>query len=143
MSKFKAGPLEAAKILSQLDLKSQKRLLEIIAEKDPKMAQFLKENTTTFNDLIFITPRMLSELLREISLKDLGLGLRLADNDLRNHILGNVSNSMRKELEEILLGPPQSVDKINESISKIMRIVRAKVEKGELVLKKDSNDVWV
>lgn len=139
---FKGGVKEAAKILASLDYKARLNVLKLMEEKDPQMAALIKESMVTFEDLRFLTVNMLSELLREINIDDLALGLRIASLEFKNNVLGNVSSRLKKDIEDILLGPPQSVDKINEAVARIMDVVIAKIDKGELVLK-DNQDEYV
>lgn len=138
MVEFRGGIKGAAEMLAGLNPKEQERLLEQIRKQDPQMAQLLEKNMTTFEDLRHLTPKMMVELLREIDLKDLALGLRLGSQELKNHFLKNLSKGAAREIEEVLLGPPQSVDRVQESIEKIMQVVREKVKKGELILSPDS-----
>lgn len=134
---FKGGVEEAAKMLAGLDRKGRENVLEIIAKKDPQMAESLRKNMVTMEDLQYLTVKMLQELLREIEIKDLALALRISSDELKSHILQNVSSSLRKDIEDILLGPPQSVSNVNEAADKIMEVVLKKIDKGELVFNKD------
>ena len=138
---FKGGIKEAAKMLSGLDGAAQERVLEDIAKRDPDMAEKLRKNMITFEDLQFLTVKMLVELLQEIDLQDLALGLRIASKELKEYVLGNISNNMRKEIEEVLLGPPKSVSQVNQSIEKIMEIVRKKASKGQLIFNKNNEEM--
>ena len=138
---FKGGIKEAAKMLSGLDGAAQERVLEDIAKRDPDMAEKLRKNMITFEDLQFLTVKMLVELLHEIDLQDLALGLRIASKELKEYVLGNISNNMRKEIEEVLLGPPKSVSQVNQSIEKIMEIVRKKASKGQLIFNKNNEEM--
>lgn len=138
---FKGGLEAAAKMLAGLDPQSQERILQDIAAKNPQMAQALRESMVTFDDLQFLSVKMLQELLREIDIKDLALGLRIGCPELKNKVLSNVSKGLRSEIEEVLLGPPRPVEQVQEAVAKVMEVVRAKVEKGELVLRADDQDV--
>lgn len=138
---FKGGVEEAAKMLAGLDRKGRENILEIIAVKDPQMAEALRKNMVTLDDLQFLTVKMLQELLREIDLNDLALALRIASSNLKQHILGNVSSSMRKDIEEILLGPPKSVSSVNEAADRVMNVVLKKIDKGELVINKNGEEL--
>ena len=75
---------------------------------------------------------MLVELLREVQLSDLALALRMGSEELRHFILSNVSKSMREEIEEVLIGKPQPVSKVEEAMEKVMVVVRKKADRGEL-----------
>ena len=76
-------------------------------------------------------------------MKDLGLALRTEDDDLRQHFLSNISKRMKEDVEEGLNGPPQPLKKVQEAQEKILSLIRAKIEKGEVVLSKDSKDKLV
>lgn len=134
---FKGGLEAAAKMLAGLDAKAQQRILEDIAQKNPEMAAALRESMVTFDDLQYLSVKMLQELLREIKIKDLALGLRIGSPELKQKILSNISGGLRSEIEEVLLGPPKPVDQVQEAVTRVMEVVRTKVEKGELVFRKD------
>jgi flagellar motor switch protein FliG len=131
---FKGGIEEAAKMLSGLGHEQGEKLLNIIAEKNPAMADELRTNMVTLEDLKYLTVKMIQELLREIDLKDLGLALRIGSTELKEHFFKNVSKSICQELADVLQGPPQAVSKVQESADKILILVREKIAKGEIVL---------
>lgn len=133
---FQGGPKAAAQMLSGLSEKEQKKILMLIKKQDPAMALLLEKSLTSIEDLRFCTPKMLVELLREIKIQDLALGLRLSSGELKDYFFKNLPSSLKKEIESVLTGPPVSVSKIEEATSRLMEVVRRKVEKGELVLKK-------
>lgn len=143
MMKKLGGVREAAEILAGLDSAARNRIIETIAEQNPELAEALKKNMVIFEDLQYITVNMLAELLREIDLKDLGMALRIGSPELREHILKNISSRMAQEITEILKGPPQPVPKVQDIVEKIMKVVRRKVEKGELILSKKGMDEYV
>ena len=134
---FKGGIEEAAKMLAGLDREGRENVLNIIAKKDPTMAENLRKNMVTLEDLKYLTVKMLQELLRDIEIGDLALALRISSDELKAHILQNVSSSLRKDIEDVLLGPPQSVSNVNEAADKVLEIVLKKIDKGELVINKD------
>lgn len=137
------GVMMAAKMLAHLDLASRKRILEYIARANPEIAEELKRNMVTFEDLTYLTLKMLQELLREIKIDDLALALRAGSDKLKQHILSNVSSNIRKDIEDVLSGPPQKSSKINEAMERIMSIVRVKVDRGELILDKTGSEKYV
>jgi len=142
MVDFKSGPEEAAKMLSGLSKEQRDKAIENISKRDPEMAKKLVNLIVTIDDLQLMTIKMLQELLREISIKDLAMALRINSPNLRDFFLNNVSSSIRKDIEDILLGPPIPVSKAEEAAENIMKIVRVKIEKGQLVLNKDG-DIFV
>ncbi|MBC7713796.1 MAG: hypothetical protein H7177_10685 [Rhizobacter sp.] len=141
--KFQGGVKAAAKMLAGLSKSAREAVLETISKKDPKMAEVLHKSMYTFDDLQFLTPMMMIELLRSIKISDMGLALRIASPELKEHILKNSPRGMRQEMEEILLGPPQLASKVEEAQERIMVEVRIKIDKGQLIINKDSSETYV
>ena len=140
MSSFRGGLKGAAEMLAGLDTKSQLRILEEIALKDANLAEELKKNIITIDDLTKLTPKMMAELMGQIDVKDLGLALRVSQNEVKGHFLNHLPKSLRQEVESVLLGPPQSISKVEEATERIMSVVREKVSKGEIVLRDDGEE---
>lgn len=141
--KFQGGVKEAAKMLAGLSRSAREKVLEIISKKDPKMAETLHKSMYTFDDLQYLTPMMLIELLRSVKMSDMGLALRISSNELKDHIMKNTPRGMRQEIEELLLGPPQLASKVEEAQERIMIVVREKIDKGQLIINKDSSETYV
>jgi flagellar motor switch protein FliG len=141
--KFQGGVKEAAKLLAGLSKSARDKVLEIISKKDPHMADTLNQNLYSFEDLKLLTPVMVIELLRSIKIPDMGLALKTASPELKDHILKNTPRVMRQEMEEILLGPPKLLSHVEEAQDRIMKIVREKIDKGQLVLDQNKNDTLV
>jgi len=137
MAKFIGGVQAAAKMLAGLDPKNRERVLGEIAARDPNMAEALKQSMVTFEDLQFVTIKQLQELLREIKLPDLALGLRAATKELKDHFYSILPKSLCRELDDVLLGAPQPLEKVLEAQEKVMVVVRAKMDKGQLVLSRN------
>ena len=132
---FRAGIKEAAKMLAGLDLQQREKILELIVKKDPQMAEVLRKNIVTLEDLKFATVKMLQEFLREISLQDLGLALRVASPEVQEHIRSSVSRSMREEIDFYLKGKPQPVANVQKAYQTVVDTMLTHVEQGKLVLK--------
>jgi flagellar motor switch protein FliG len=135
MAVFKGGVEEAAKLLSGLPRDRQKVVLDLIAKQDPAMAKKLESLVVSIEDLRFLTPSMMMDLFKEISMDDLGKALRVGSEELKKHILSNVSSGMKDDIEQILLGPPILVSAVEEASDKIMKVVKRMSDEGTLVLK--------
>lgn len=141
--KFQGGVKEAAKMLAGLSKSAREKILDIISKKDPRMAEVLHKSMYTFEDLQYLTPLMLIELLREVKISDMGLALRISSNELKNFLLQNSPRGMRQEMEDILTGPPQLASSVEDAQERIMVMVRAKIEKGQLIINKDNSEKLV
>ena len=141
--KFQGGVKEAAKMLAGLSRSAREKVLDIISKKDPRMAEVLHKSMYSFDDLQYLTPVMLIELLREIKISDMGLALRISSNELKDFILKYSPRGMRQEMEEILTGPLQLASKVEDAQERIIVIVRIKLEKGQLIINKESSEKFV
>lgn len=141
MAEFRGGIKGAAEMLAGLDLKSRHRVLEEIRAKDPEMAKTLEENLVTFEDLLNLNTSEIITLLKEIDISDLGLSLRIASKEVKSFVLASVSKGIKSEIEDILLGPPQSVEKIEAARQKIILAMKEQVDKGQIVLDKEEDEL--
>jgi flagellar motor switch protein FliG len=138
---FKGGVKEAAKMLAGLDKSSRENVLKKISQVDPAMAESLKMNMVDFEDLKYMTQKMLIDFLKRINLNDLGLALRGSSEELRAFFLSNVSSGMKQDIMDHLKGPPQMLSKVQEAQMKIMDIAKEMEEKGEIILSRDDEMV--
>ncbi len=139
----KAGPEEVLKMLQQMNEADREVLLSNLEKKDAALVGFLRENLIRFEDLIYITQKMLVELLREVPIEKLALALRGSPKELVDHLIDNLSSGLANEIMYIYNGAPQSLSKVQEARNDIMKVVRVKVEKGELILNPKSSEEMV
>lgn len=132
--KFKGGVEEAAKMLMGLGPAAANKLLEEIRKKDPEMALKLEESLVRMEDLQYLTPSMLVGLLRDIPLETFGLALRTVDQEIVTKLLGMVSTGIKLDIEDGLKGPPRRVSEVVEAQSKVLQVVREKIDKGHIVI---------
>lgn len=132
----------AADMLSGLDRDNQKRVLELMAKKDPNMAELIQNQMIQIDDLSFMKVKMLQEFLRKVEINDLSLALKMASKETVSFFVDNVSKSMALEIKEGVYDRKVPKEQAAESYQKVMELVRALVEQGSLVLKKD-NDEYV
>lgn len=134
---FRGGIKEAAKMLAGLDKSSRENVLKKISQVDPQMAENLKNNLIDFEDLRYMTKKMLIDFLKKIDLNELGLALRGSSKELRSFFLSNVSSGMRKDIENHLNGPLQMLSKVEEAQNKIIEIAKDMEQRGEIILSDD------
>ena len=139
----KPGFKNASEILSKLTLGERERILESIAVVEPDLAEALRKSFYQFDDLQYLTPKMIVELLRDLDLSLLALALRGAKKETTDHLLNHVSSRMRDEINEVLMGPPQLADLVTNAMDKVMEIVVEKINLGQIVLSKDSSETII
>lgn len=138
---FKGGIEEAAKMLQGLGTAQAKKLLEQIRKKDPLMADTLEKNLIKMEDLQFCTPAQLVGLLRDVNLEEFGLALRTVDQEVVSKLLAMVSTGIRLDIEDGLKGKPRKVSEVEVAQSKILEIMKKKIDLGQLILDPDGDQL--
>ncbi len=137
--KFKGGVEEAAKMLQLLGGEEAKRLLEDIRKRDPNMAQKLEDKMIKIEDLQYCSAAQLVGLLRDLDLEQFGLALRTIDQQIVEKLISMVSTGIRLDIEDGLKGPPKKVSEVEEAQTKILKIMKQKIDQGHLILDPNSD----
>lgn len=137
------GLKAAIEMLSGLPINERENILEIMEKKDPTTAEVLRNSLVTLEDIKFLTVKMIQELFREINIDDLALALKISSPDLKSFVYNNISNSMKRTIDDTLLGPPVSVSKVLDAQDRIISKMREMTNAGRLVIDRSGNDPYV
>lgn len=137
-----AGGVEAlAEILNQAGRSTERNVLEAMAEHDGELAEEVRQRLFTFDDIVMLSDRDVQLLLREIDSKDLALALRGVTSEVRNHLLGNMSQRgaeiLREDMEAM---PPQRKQVVEEAQSRIVGAVRRLEDSGAITIGRGAED---
>jgi flagellar motor switch protein FliG len=129
------GPKSVATVLNRIGVEKAKEILEHLEQKEPQIAQEVKNLMFLFEDIIYVDDRGIQRVLREIDKKDLALSLKVADERLKAKILGNMSERARELLEEELqyMGPVR-LKEVEAAQSRVVAVVKQLEEAGEIII---------
>jgi flagellar motor switch protein FliG len=123
------------KMMNQVDRDVQKRIFEAMEPTDPKLVEEIRASLFTFDDLAVMDDRTMQRVLREVNKNDLALSLKGAPEKLRELVYRNLSERARESLkEEIEILGPQLAKDVYAAQRKIIELVRALEEAGEIIL---------
>ena len=131
-----AGGVDAVvNIINLVDRGTERNIIEAMEELDPELAEEIKKRLFMFDDIIGLDDRSLQRVLREVDLKDLGLALKGASEELRVKFFRNMSKRAADMLKEDMdyMGPVK-VRMVEEAQQKIVNVIRALEEAGEIVI---------
>ncbi|MCL2146926.1 MAG: flagellar motor switch protein FliG [Synergistaceae bacterium] len=137
-----AGGVDAVvAIINSADRATERNIMEYLEENDPELAEEIKKRLFVFEDIIRLDDRSLQRVLREVELKELGLALKGATEELRNKFFKNMSKRAAEMLKEDMdfMGPVRVKD-VEESQQKIVNVVRSLEEAGEIVISTGGED---
>jgi flagellar motor switch protein FliG len=140
-----AGGIDAVvALINSADRTTERNIMEYLEENDPELAEEIKKRLFVFEDIIRLDDRSLQRVLREVDMKELGLALKGATEELRLKFFKNMSKRAAEMLQEDMdyMGPVRVKD-VEESQQKVVNVVRALEEAGEIVVAAGGEDELV
>ena len=140
-----AGGIDAVvAIVNSSDRTTERNIMEYLEENDPELAEEIKKRLFVFEDIIRLDDRSLQRVLREVDMKELGLALKGATEELRTKFFKNMSKRAAEMLQEDMdyMGPVRVKD-VEEAQQKVVNVVRGLEEQGEIVIATGGEDELV
>ena len=138
------GPAVVAEVLNLVTPSLEKAIMRGVEERDPGLCEQIRNLMFVFEDVVSLDDRSLQRLLREIDIKELALALKSASNEVRNKIMGAMSQrasaALKEEME--MLGPSRKRD-IEASQTAIVAMIRKLEDAGEIVVGGGADDLVV
>ncbi|MGE0351729.1 MAG: flagellar motor switch protein FliG [Gemmatimonadales bacterium] len=130
------GPAAVAKLLNLTGGTLEKQLLDGIETHGGEIASRIKALMFVFEDLLLLDGRSMQRLLRDVESKQLALALKAASEELKRHIMKNMSERAASALEEEieLLGAVR-VREVEAAHAEVIERVRALEEAGEILVR--------
>lgn len=135
------GPKAAAEVLNLLGSSLERGLLNGMAQRDPELADEIKDLMFVFEDILHLDTKAVQRLVRDIDMKDFALALKAASDELKDKVLSVMSQRAKTAvLEEMeFLGAVRLRD-AEEAQAKIVSLARRLEERGEIVISKGQAD---
>lgn len=129
------GKSAALEILRRSPTADQTEVLAAIEKDDPKLAGELRNKLFTFDDLSRLSDRDIQALMKDLNLKQLGIGLKGASTELKEKFMKNMSSRAAESLNDDLaaMGPVKLTD-VEAAQLGIVRMTLELAEKGRVTL---------
>ena len=139
------GPKVVADMLNLIGSSVEKNILDNMDGQDPEVAEAVRNLMFVFDDISRMTDREIQTLMREVDQKDLVVALKSASEELKDKILGNMSERVRTFItEEMEFLGPMRLSEVEEVQLRIVQQVRQLEEQGQVtIIKGDSDDQFV
>ena len=138
------GVKSLADILNHADRSTERNVLDTLAESDEELSAEVRRLLFVFEDVVKLEDRAIQLILREADQKDLALALRGVNDEVKEKIMGNMSERGAEMLkEEMDFQPPQRKRDIEEAQGRIVAIVRNLEEAGAVVLSRGDEDLVI
>ena len=129
------GVKPLADILNSADRSTERNVLDQLSDLDGELAEEVRSLLFVFDDIVKIDDRGLQLVLKEVDQKDLALALRGVSDDVKEKVLGNMSQrGAEMLLEELEIQPPQRRSVVEEAQGRIVASIRRLEEAGALTI---------
>ena len=138
------GVRAVAEMLNRLDSASSREILDHIDKGDTNLAETIRHLMFVFEDLLLIDPMGLKEVLAKVDRKILTVALKGTSEQLRNQMLGCMSQRGAEMLREDMdaLGPVK-IKEVEAAQQQIIAIVRQLEAEGVVSLKGTVGEQYV
>lgn len=138
------GPKALVELLGRVDRTTERLILDSMTEKNPEMAEIVKNMMFVFEDIIQLDDRAIQAILKEIDIKELGMALKGVSEEVQQKIFGNMSERAMGMLKEDMefMGPVK-LRIVEESQQKIVATIRRLEDSGDISIGGGEEDVLV
>lgn len=127
------GVDKTAALLATLSQNQREEMLAKLAEKQPELAEAIRSQLWTFEDLAKLQPADIEKILRKIPSADLELALRKASDTVKARIFKCMSERRAQDLREtISLAKPVAIAKIEDAQRRIATLATQMISDGEI-----------
>lgn len=138
------GVQTLVEILNSVGRGTEKNIMQVLEERQPDLADEVKANLFTFEDIITLERSDVQKVLREVNKDDLLLALKGVGEDIKDFVYSNLSNRQVETMKEDMqfLGPAR-LSQVEEAQQKVVATIRKLDEQGEIYLRRGESDVII
>lgn len=131
-------------ILNSVGRSTEKNIISMLEEKQPELADEIKANLFTFEDIVSLERGDVQKVLREVDNDQLALALKGVSEDIKQFIFQNLSSRAVETLQEELqfMGPAR-LSAVEEAQQKVVSVIRRLDEVGEIYLRRGEQDAII
>lgn len=131
-------------ILNSVGRGTEKNILQALDERRPDLADEVRANLFTFEDITTLQNADVQKVLRLVDNDDLMLALKGVADEIRNYIFSNMSQRAVETLKEDMqfMGPAR-LSAVEEAQQKIVGVIRTLDESGEIYLRRGEQDAVI
>ena len=128
-----------AEILNNMNRSSENEILDSVEEVNSDLASEIRNLMFTFDDILKLSDKDIRELIKEINKEDLIRSLKVAEQEMKDKIFGNMSSRAAEMLtEDIELMPPIRLSEVEEAQKKIIETAKRLESEGKITIARDN-----
>lgn len=138
------GVRAVSEMFNRLDSNSSKEILDHMEHNDPSLVETIRHLMFVFEDLLLLDQNAVKEILSKVERKILTIALKGTSDQLKNHLLGAMSQRGAEMLREDMdaLGPIK-IKEVETAQQQIIAVVRQLEAEGVISLKGTAGEQYV
>lgn len=138
------GVQTLVEILNSVGRSTEKNIIQVLEERQPELANEVKANLFTFEDIITLERSDVQKVLRQVDKDDLLLALKGVADEIKDFVYSNLSNRQVETMKEDMqfLGPTR-LSQVEEAQQSVVAVIRKLDEQGEIYLRRGESDVII
>ena len=130
-----------ADIMNHTDRATEKHIFDELNKQDPELSENIRKLMFEFEDLVLLDDMSIQRLLREVDTQDLAVAIKGSNEEVKNILLSNMSSRARDNLiTDIEYLRNVRMRDVEEAQQRIVGIVRALEESGEIIISRGEED---
>tara|TARA_B110000438_G_C15749222_1_gene622139 strand:+ start:450 stop:875 length:426 start_codon:yes stop_codon:yes gene_type:complete len=130
-----------ADILNLTGSSVEKSVLDNMDAQDPEVAEAVRNLMFVFDDIAKLMDREIQTLMRDVDQKDLVVALKSASEELKDKVLGNMSERVRAFItDEMEFQGPMRLSEFEEVQLRVVQQVRQLEEQGQITIMRGDTD---
>lgn len=132
-----------AEVMNNIDSRTEKFIFDELAESNPDLASEIRKRMFVFEDIVFLDNMEIQLFLRECDMKDITIALKGSNEEIQNTIFSNMSQRQQETVKtDMQYLHNVRLREVEEAQQRIIAVIRALEEKGDIVISKgDKGDI--
>ncbi len=129
-------------ILTSADQATEKQILADLEERDPEMAEIIRNEMFVFEDVVQLDDQTLQTVLRSVVLKNVALALKGKPEHVIQKFTRNISERAAEELlEDMASLGPQRLSVVEGAEASIVKLVRSLADAGTITIERGTDEL--
>jgi flagellar motor switch protein FliG len=129
-------------ILNNADQATEKQILADLDERDPEIAEMIRNEMFVFDNVIELDDPTLQTVLRSVVLKNVALALKGKPEHVIQKFTRNISERAAEELlEDMMTLGPQRLSVVEAAEASIVKLVRSLADAGTITIERGNDEL--
>ena len=137
------GSRTAAELLNRASADTERRILTELDHQDSKLAEEVRHQAFTFDDIVRLTDKDIQQVLRETDTQDLAIAMRGANERTHERIFANLSERIGEKVKEYMAHGTATEPSMIEEIQRNIVCTVRQIQQARFTMDRADHDLPV